>query len=578
MRRYPLIAILCLGALLSCSDEGGPIDNEKPAMPATPSPANAAVGQPSSLMLSWSAGGGDRFDVYLGTTTTPPLVAHNLAVSHYHPGTLVPGLRYYWRVVNMGMGAGVNGPLWSFNTAPGVPPLEPVQIGPVDDANVALDPAELTWSPEPGDSLTFNVYFGSEPDPPLAASDLAVSAYSAPVLAGNTYYWRVEAKNQDGLAASSPVWHFTALPAPGHMYNVAGTGTSGFGMLLQPPLETQLFWPQDVAFDPAGQLVVVDWNNHRVLGLNAAGGTFDLLAGAYDGKPGDPCQNPTLCDGWDAAENHLNHPTHVTFAADGKMVVAAWHNFLVFQEDLETLGAEKIVGTGRPCYDGEEKPAKGSCASYPAASVFDLDGNLIFTDQLNLILRKIDGAGMIHRFAGQAPVWNGVRYEGQRGFSGDEGPATDARFDWEDGTTCGKLCIDAAGNIYVADTSNHAVRRIDTSGIIHRFAGLYPASAGFGGDGGPAFSAQLNEPRDVACDADGNVFICDTGNSAIRMVNPAGVISTVAGIGGVTGTGMPDGRLATESGLDLPFGIEIDSHGNLWIADTKNSRIRVVYR
>jgi streptogramin lyase len=168
-----------------------------------------------------------------------------------------------------------------------------------------------------------------------------------------------------------------------------------------------------------------------------------------------------------------------------------------------------------------------------------------------------------------------------RGFSGDGGPALDATFNWytpNATTTCGKLAMDPSGNIYVADTFNHAVRKIDAARNIHRFAGVYPAAAGFSGDGGPATSAHLDRPRDVACDANGNVFIADTFNNVIRMVAPDGIITTVAGIPNVTGFSMQDGKLATESGLNLPFGIDVDVHGNLWIADTYNSRIRVVYR
>jgi streptogramin lyase len=328
---------------------------------------------------------------------------------------------------------------------------------------------------------------------------------------------------------------------------------------------------------------VVDWNNHRILGINPVDGSFYLLAGSVDGIPGEPCAvYPTPCDEIGAPESPLNHPTSVTFRPDGKMVLSAWHNSSVFLVDVAGQVMSRIAGTGAGAghagYDGEGKAANASNIFLPSASVYDLQGRLIFTDQANMIIRVIDGAGVINRFAGVAPVFNGIRYVGQTGFSGDEGPATSAKFKWDPTTTCGKLCIDAAGNIYVADTSNHAIRMIDTAGIIHRFAGLFPASAGFSGDGGAATAAQLNLPRDVACDSDGNVFICDTGNQVIRMVTPGGIISTVAGIPGVAGDSRDDGKLATETGLSLPYGIEIDAQGKLWIADTQNSRIRVVYR
>jgi sugar lactone lactonase YvrE len=170
-----------------------------------------------------------------------------------------------------------------------------------------------------------------------------------------------------------------------------------------------------------------------------------------------------------------------------------------------------------------------------------------------------------------------MRYAVQAGFFGDEGPATAAKLNFFVTETCGKICIDGRGYLYIADTKNHCVRVVDAAGIIHRFAGLYPATPGYGGDGGPATSAMLNEPRDIACDTHGNVFIADTGNHIIRKVDPQGVITTVAGIPMVSGSRQEDGKLATQSTLNLPYGIELDAAGRLWIADTQNSRIRVVY-
>jgi len=578
MRRfYPLLAV-ALFVLVSCSDS--PTESSRPAVPASPLPADASTDQPTMLTLSWtSKGGADHYDVYLGKSSPPTRVVQNLTAPHYRPARLTANTPYYWRVVSRGPGGESEGPLWMFTTTPGVAPAPPSQPDPPDNSSVAADPVDLTWSPAPGDSLAFNVYFGKDADPPLVASDLTTNSYAASVMAGATYHWRVETKNLDGLVASGPTWRFNAQPAPGHMYNVAGTGQAGFGALSQKPLDTQLFHPQDIAFDPAGNLVVVDWNNHRILAVNPADGTFYLAAGTLDGNPGVPCAPyPAPCDGIDAVGAKINHPTSITFRADGMMALSGWHNYAVFLIDPTTSTMARVVGTGQATYGGEEIAANTSAVNRPSASVYDAAGELIISDQYDAILRRVDVDGVIHRFAGQAPVWDGTRWIPQRGFFGDEGPALSAKFNWDVTTTCGKLAIDAAGNIYVADTFNHAIRMIDASGVIHRFAGVYPATPGFSGDGGPATSAQLNEPRDVACDTSGNVFIADTANHAIRMVASDGIITTVAGIPGVTGTGTDDGKLATQSGLDLPFGIDVDTHGNLWIADTYNSRIRVVYR
>ena len=361
------------------------------------------------------------------------------------------------------------------------------------------------------------------------------------------------------------------------MYTVAGTGTGGLGEVGLLPLDTDLQWPQDITFAPDSTLVVVDWGNHRVIGIDPPTGAFKQYAGTFDGIPGEPClPAPTPCD-VGALDSAFNHPTDVRFDADGKMVLSAWHNASVFLVDVSIDAMSRIAGTGRAGYEGEGAQANATRVSFPTASIRDLQGRLVFTDQINMIVRRIDENGVISTIAGTQPVWDGTRYIPQAGYIGDEGPATSAKLRFDVPTTCGKLAIDATGNIYIADTENHAIRRVDPAGVIHRFAGLHPATAGFSGDGGPATSAKLNLPRDVALDANGNVFIADTGNQVIRRVDVAGVITTVAGKPGVTGNGSDNGKVATQTGLNVPYGIAIDPRGNLWIADTDNHRIRVVY-
>ena len=578
MRRHHLFAVVCSAVVLSCSNDS-PTGTD-PGFPDTPTPANHSVNQSISPVLSWHATGGLRYNVYLGTSTKPERVAHEISDSHYQASGLKVNTVYYWRVDNVGTDASVGGPLWSFTTHAGVPPAPPTLISPADGNVFLLDEVVLTWSPEPGDSLVFNVYLGTSASPPRVAHDITRTSYTAHVLGGNTYNWRVESKDHNELVATSPTRQFTAAPLTGHMYNVAGTGKAGLGALQLPPLSTQLKNPQDVAFDPSGQLVVVDYENHRVLLLAQDTRTFNLIAGTTDGKPGEPCAVPGPCDDIAAIDAKINHPTSVTFRPDGMMVLAAWRNHGVFLVD-PGVKMTRIAGTGTAGYSRQESAANASPVDLPSASVYTPGGEIVFADQANSVLRRIDASAVIHRFAGQEPDSTSTGWKPHRGFSGDGGPALDATFNWytpNATSTCGKLAIDAAGNIYVADTFNHAVRKIDAAGNIHRFAGVYPAAAGFGGDGGPATSAHLDRPRDVACDANGNVFIADTFNNVIRMVAPDGIITTVAGIPNVTGLSMTDGKLATESGLNLPFGIDIDAHGNLWIADTYNSRIRVVYR
>jgi sugar lactone lactonase YvrE len=384
-------------------------------------------------------------------------------------------------------------------------------------------------------------------------------------------------------------------PQAGRVYIYAGTARAGYGAVGQIPSKTQLYWPQDVAFAPDGSPVVLDWNNHRVIAVEPSTGRFKLLVGVADGDFGDPCPAaPAACEDIVAVDAKLNHPTHVAFDANGNMILSAWHNSDIFLLDMATGLMDRICGTGlRPCYNGDEQAAVTACIDLPASVAYDPAGRLCFTDQANQIVRMIDEFGIIHTIAGTQPVWNGTTWIRQLGFDGDEGPATSAKVFFESGQIAdpsGKICFDAAGNMYIADTRNHAVRVVDGAGIIHRFAGLGPLSGagqpGFSGDGGPATDAKLSEPRDVAADQDGNIFIADTGNNVIRMVAPDGTISTVVGvprpINSVPLVGeqalAEDGYAAKDVHLTGPAGVEVDSKGRLWIADTQTNVVRILYR
>ena len=380
-------------------------------------------------------------------------------------------------------------------------------------------------------------------------------------------------------------------PKPGHLYNYAGTGAPGYGAVGQVPSKTQLYWPQDVSFGPDGAPYVLDWNNHRVIAIDKTTGRFRLVVGVSDGDFGDPCPSSGDCVDIVATNAKLNHPTHVLFAPGGNMVLCAWHNSMLLELDPSTGLMDRFCGTGARAYNGDNQTSETAFVDLPVGLAFDADGRLYFGDQANMIIRMIDESGIIHTVAGTPPVLVGSSYQPQFGFSGDEGPATEAKLYFERGQVAdpsGKICFDAAGNLYIADTQNHAVRVVDTAGIIHRFAGLYPASPGYAGDDGPANAAQLREPRDVAADADGNIFIADTGNHVVRMVAPDGTITTVAGkFRGALGAApslMPNqvraenGVAARDARLMYPFGVEVSADGRLWISDTENNVVRVLYR
>ena len=195
----------------------------------------------------------------------------------------------------------------------------------------------------------------------------------------------------------------------------------------------------------------------------------------------------------------------------------------------------------------------------PAAAAFDTHGNLYFVETGNQVVRKVTPGGIISTVAG-----NGVQ-----GFSGDGGLATSAELDSPAG-----LALDAAGDLYIADSHNHRIREVAAAtGIIATIAGT--GAAGFSGDGGMATAARLDLPTALALDTAGNLYVADTENHRVRRIAAAtGAITTVAGNGVEAFAG--DNGPASAASIDSPNGLALDSSGNLYIADTHNGRVRMV--
>ena len=203
--------------------------------------------------------------------------------------------------------------------------------------------------------------------------------------------------------------------------------------------------------------------------------------------------------------------------------------------------------------------------NYPSDVALDGDGNLYIADGNNNRIRKVDSSGTITTIAGNGPSG------GPGIYGGDGGPAVDAQL-----SNPSAVALDAAGNLYIADRANHRIRKVDSSGTITTIAGNGPSGGPgiYGGDGGPAVDAQLSNPRGVAVDSAGNVYIADSSNHRIRKVDSSGVITTIAGTGAYGFNG--DGGLAVDAQLYSPSAVALDAAGNLYIADAVNNRIRVV--
>ena len=232
-------------------------------------------------------------------------------------------------------------------------------------------------------------------------------------------------------------------------------------------------------------------------------------------------------------------------------------------------GVGAIFGDNGPSYNfGDNGPAVIANVQNPGGMALDSSGSLYFADTDNGRIRKVSAGGIITTLAGTG---TGIADNG--GYSGDNGPATSAQLFSPVG-----VALDGSGNLYIADTGNNRIRKVDTNGVITTVAGsggYGPGnSGGYSGDNGPATSAELSSPTSLVVDTAGNLYIADGGNSVIRKVSTGGTITTIAGTG-VTGYS-GDGGPAVNAKLCAPTGVALDSAGNLYIADWCNSRIRKI--
>jgi uncharacterized protein (TIGR03437 family) len=218
-----------------------------------------------------------------------------------------------------------------------------------------------------------------------------------------------------------------------------------------------------------------------------------------------------------------------------------------------------VAGNATSGFSGDSGVATSAQLAGPFAVAADNAGNLYIADQFNNRIRKVDTSGNISTVAGN----------GTAGYTGDGAAATSAEI-----SSPGGILLDGSGNLYISDTNNHVVRKVTSSGTISTIAGNYSAGPGYAGDGAVATSAQLYHPSGLAIDSSGNIYIADTGNSAVRVVLPSGNIATVAGYGTSGFSG--DGGLATSAKLNNPVALALDRSNNLLIADGGNHRIRMV--
>ncbi|MBX2906840.1 MAG: Ig-like domain-containing protein [Taibaiella sp.] len=267
-------------------------------------------------------------------------------------------------------------------------------------------------------------------------------------------------------------------------------------------------------------------------------------------------------DGGPANEAQMRSPYAIAVSATNELYIADYFNHAI--RKVSGFGIiTTVVGDGTAGFTGDGGPASAARLNGPAGISFDVVGNMYIADKFNERIRKVDAAtGIITTVAGNGAHggWNGAAF-------GNGGPATAAALTYPVATV-----FDPLGNMYIADNGSQTVRKIDTAGVITRFAGTH--AGGYNGDGIAATAAKLNNPRGLAVDAGGNVYISDCWNNRIRKVDPSGQISTFAGTGvkGYSGDGGP----ATDAQIFGSWGITTDICGNLYICDYDNYVVRKV--
>ena len=337
----------------------------------------------------------------------------------------------------------------------------------------------------------------------------------------------------------------------GVIQTVVGNGSLGDN---GPASAAQLASPIGIGLDSSGNLYIADDVLQRVRKVTAATGTITTIAG--NGTTGT-----TIVDGSSATSVGLNGPSAVAADTNGNVYIANAFDYRILKVSGGLIS--NFAGNGTAGFEGDG----GSPTSAEIGNSFgvatDSVNNVYFSDDLETAdatqarVREVS-AGKINTFAGNGDI----------GSSGDTGPATNAELNFPTG-----LAVDSHGNLYIADVYNNNIRKV-AGGTITTVAGNAALDAGFSGDGGPATAAQLNNPGGVAVDAQGNIFIADTANNRIRMVSAStGKITTIAGNGTLGFTG--DYGPATSAELNNPFDVAVNSNGSVLIADS-SGRIRVL--
>ncbi|HEX8817215.1 MAG TPA: hypothetical protein VF753_17100 [Terriglobales bacterium] len=362
--------------------------------------------------------------------------------------------------------------------------------------------------------------------------------------------------------------------AAGTINTTIGNGFLAYSGDGGAPTSAQLNNPGAVFVDPNENLFIADTGNSAIREILASSGNIQTTAG--NGIACNPMSFVSCGDGGLATAANLNFPGGVYVDASGDVFIADTQDSVIREIVAATGDIQTIAGNATSGYSGDAGPATAAELSGPYGVALDGSGNVYIADTGNSAVRVVNTGAAAVTIAGvtiqpgyiATVAGNGTACADPSAGCGDTGPATSAELNFPTA-----ISLDAAGDVYIADTFNNAIREVGgTTGVIQTVAGTL-GQRGYSGDNGVPTSAQLNTPSGIFVDSLGNLFIADSDNAAIReVVAVTDIIQTIAGNGTTGFTG--DGGVATSAELASPHGVMEDATGNVFVADTDNSRIR----